>query len=93
MIGIHFRNHEWDVGLHAVILRVAEHRAPGARECRLRIARALSDLDLDVRHATVATYGHEVVDSFYVCDGGGRKLDPELAREVERAVLLELSRV
>jgi UTP:GlnB (protein PII) uridylyltransferase len=41
----------------------------------------------------VATYGHEVVDTFYVCDGGGQKLDGELAREVERAILLELSRV
>ncbi|HET7651441.1 MAG TPA: [protein-PII] uridylyltransferase [Acidimicrobiales bacterium] len=72
---------------------VVEVRAPDAPGTLYRIARALAELDLDVRHATVATYGHEVVDTFYVCDGGGQKLDGELAREVERAILLELSRV
>jgi [protein-PII] uridylyltransferase len=72
---------------------VVEVRAPDAPGTLYRIARALAELDLDVRHATVATYGHEVVDTFYVCDGDGRKLDGELAREVERAILLELSRV
>jgi [protein-PII] uridylyltransferase len=72
---------------------VVEVRAPDAPGTLYRIARALAELDLDVRHAQVATYGHEVVDTFYVCDADGRKLDPELAREVERAVLLELSRV
>jgi [protein-PII] uridylyltransferase len=72
---------------------VVEVRAPDAPGTLYRIARALAELDLDVRHATVATYGHEVVDTFYVCDADGRKLDGELAREVERAILLELSRV
>lgn len=55
------------------------------------LARAFEELALDVHLATVATYGHRVVDAFYVRDLYGRKIeDPEQVREVERAVLARL---
>ena len=72
---------------------VVEVRAPDAPGTLYRVTRALAELDLDIRHAKVATYGHEVIDAFYVVDGEGQKLDAELAEEVERAILLELSRL
>jgi [protein-PII] uridylyltransferase len=72
---------------------VIEVRAPDRIGTLYRITRALADLELDIRSAKVATLGHEVVDAFYVLDAAGAKLtDPEHRREVERAVLLELSR-
>ena len=47
---------------------------------------------LDIRHAKVATLGHEVVDAFYVVDVEGEKLDgPRAVENIERAVLSELS--
>ena len=72
---------------------VVEVRAPDRVGTLYRITRALADLHLDIRHAKVATLGHEVVDSFYVADANGAKVaDGDHAREVERAVLVELSR-
>jgi [protein-PII] uridylyltransferase len=73
---------------------VVEVRAPDRVGTLYRITRALAELNLDIRHAKVATLGHEVVDSFYVVDAEGQKVaDGDHAREVERAVLVELSRV
>ncbi|MGH9222677.1 MAG: ACT domain-containing protein, partial [Acidimicrobiales bacterium] len=72
---------------------VLEVRAPDRIGTLYRITRALADLALDIRHATVASLGHEVVDAFYVVDAEGSKLvDPDHRREVERAVVVELSR-
>ena len=73
---------------------VVEVRAPDRVGTLYRITRALADLHLDIRHAKVATLGHEVVDSFYVADASGAKIaDGDHAREIERAVLVELSRI
>ena len=73
---------------------VVEVRAPDGVGVLYRITRALADCDLDVRTAKVSTLGHEVVDAFYVTDAGGAKVgDPEHRREIERAVLAELSRL
>jgi [protein-PII] uridylyltransferase len=56
------------------------------------IARALTELDLDVRSAKVQTLGVRVVDAFYVVDRDGNKIhDPEMLEEVERAILHNLS--
>jgi len=72
---------------------VVEVRAPDRIGTLYRITRALSDLELDIRHAKVSTLGHEVVDAFYVVDATGAKLDDDdHRREVERAILVELSR-
>lgn len=56
------------------------------------ITRALSDLELDIHLARVATYGDDVVDVFYVRDLEGEKVtDPEHLREIERTILHRLS--
>jgi len=73
---------------------VVEVRGPDAMGALYRIARAFSDMRLDIRHAKVLTLGHEIVDSFYVVDLHGKKLtDSDRIRELERAVLFELSRL
>jgi [protein-PII] uridylyltransferase len=56
------------------------------------LARAFEELSLDVHLAKVGTYGHRVVDAFYVRDLAGRKVeDAERARGIERAVLTRLA--
>jgi [protein-PII] uridylyltransferase len=57
-----------------------------------RVTRAFADLDLDIRVAKISTLGHEVFDAFYVRTAQGNKLtDRDHVREVERAVLHQLS--
>ena len=41
----------------------------------------------------IRSLGHEVVDSFYVVDQHGTKLDDERIGELKRSVLFELSRL
>ena len=73
---------------------VVEVRAENAVGVLYRITRAFYDMHLDIRHAKVATLGEEVIDSFYVVDQHGEKLDgDEQLAELQRAVLFELSRV
>ena len=73
---------------------VVEVRTTNAVGVLYRIARAFYDLRLDIRHASVATLGDEVVDSFYVVDEAGKKLDEnQRLAELQRAVLFELARV
>jgi [protein-PII] uridylyltransferase len=56
------------------------------------IARALADMDLDVRSAKVQTLGLRVVDAFYVRDRGGRKIeDVMVLAEIEKAILHNLN--
>ncbi len=71
---------------------LVEVRAPDGIAVLYRIARALADLGLDVRHAKVATLGADVVDTFYVVDAGGKKVDVSRRQEVQRAVLTALAR-
>ena len=67
---------------------VVEVRAPDGVGVLYRITRAIADLGLDVRAARVATLGHEVVDSFYLCDVSGSPVDDDaVLRRLEAAVL------
>ncbi|MBI3647633.1 MAG: hypothetical protein HY240_02570 [Actinobacteria bacterium] len=51
------------------------------------ITRTLSDLELDVHLARIATYADRVVDAFYVRDGVGRKVTgPEDVARIEGAM-------
>lgn len=51
------------------------------------VTRALSQLDLDIASAKVQTLGDDVVDSFYLRDRDGNKIeDPEHLAELERAL-------
>jgi [protein-PII] uridylyltransferase len=67
---------------------VIDIEAPDSIGLLYRITRAVSDLDLDIRSAKVQTLGEQVVDSFYLRDRQGKRIDaPEMLAEVERAVL------
>jgi [protein-PII] uridylyltransferase len=71
---------------------VVEVRCEDRLGALYRITRAFADLDLDIRLAKISTLGHEIFDAFYVCSSSGQKLtDREHLREVERAVLHQLS--
>ena len=68
-----------------------EVRCPDAIGLLYRITKALAEVGLDIRHAKVATLGHEVVDTFYVqsplaAASGGKVVDAFHLREIERAV-------
>jgi [protein-PII] uridylyltransferase len=57
-----------------------------------RITKALAEVGLDIRHATVQTIGEEVVDTFYVRTLAGRLVTDEYHRgEIERAVVHAVS--
>ena len=71
---------------------VVEVRAPDGVGVLYRITRAIAGLGLDVRTARIATLGHEVVDSFYLCDASGAPIrDDEVLRRLEAAVLDSLA--
>ena len=56
------------------------------------LKKAMAEVGLDIRHATVQTIGDEVVDAFYVRTSGGSKLTDKFHRqEVERAILFSLA--
>jgi [protein-PII] uridylyltransferase len=70
---------------------VVEVLAPDSVGVLYRVARALSELDLDIASAKVQTLGPQVVDAFYVRDFAGSKVDdPEHLAEIERAILQQL---
>ncbi len=66
---------------------VIEVGAPDRVGLLFDITRTLSELQLDVHLAKVATYADRVIDAFYVRDVLGRKIeDPEEAEEIRRAL-------
>ena len=71
---------------------VLEVRAPNRVGMLHRIAKALAELGLDIRHATVQTLGEDVVDTFYVrTPTGAWSIDEFHRAEIERAVLHAVS--
>lgn len=65
-----------------------EVRAPDMVGVLHRITKAIADCGLDIRHARVLTLGNEVVDSFYVREAnGGRINDEAYKNEISRAIL------
>ena len=56
-----------------------------------RISKALGELGLDIRHATVQTIGMEVVDTFYVRANGALVTDPAHRKEIQKALLHAVS--
>jgi [protein-PII] uridylyltransferase len=73
---------------------VVEVRAPDRIGTLYRITRVLADLGLDIRHAKVASVGHEVVDAFYVVDAAGDKVtDDDRVSTIEGALRLVLAGV
>ena len=67
---------------------VIEVRGPDSIGLLHRVATALAEMGLDIRHATVQTIGPSVIDSFYVRMSDGSKVtDPDHRAEIERALL------
>jgi [protein-PII] uridylyltransferase len=67
---------------------VIEVRCPTRIGILYRITKALAEVGLDIRHATVQTIGLEVVDTFYVRSWSGQLVTDGFHRtEIERAVL------
>jgi [protein-PII] uridylyltransferase len=67
---------------------VIEVRAPDSIGLLHRVATALAEMGLDIRHATVQTIGPSVIDSFYVRTSAGEKVTDTYHRaEIERALL------
>jgi [protein-PII] uridylyltransferase len=56
-----------------------------------RISKALGELGLDIRHATVQTIGMEVVDTFYVRTNGALVTEPAHRKEIQKALLHAVS--
>ena len=78
-----------DASSNATVLEV---RCPDRTGVLYRIARALADMLLDIRHAKVQTLAHDVVDSFYVRTAAGTKVtDPTQIAEIERAIVHSVS--
>jgi [protein-PII] uridylyltransferase len=70
---------------------VVEVRAPDEIGVLYRITRAIAELDLDIRSAKIQTVDLDVVDSFYVQDRDGHKVnDSGYLHELERAILASL---
>jgi [protein-PII] uridylyltransferase len=66
---------------------VVEVSAPDRMGLLFDVTRTLAELELDVHLAKVATYGARVVDSFYVRDALGRKVEGrDRIDEVEKAL-------
>ena len=71
---------------------VIEVRAPDQHGILHRITKAMAEVGLDIRHATVQTIGDEVLDAFYVRTSGGEKLTDQFHRsEVVKAILFSLT--
>jgi [protein-PII] uridylyltransferase len=72
---------------------VIEVHAPDRVGLLYAITRALTELELDIYLAKVATYAEDVVDVFYVRDLEGQKVtEIEHIREIERLILHRLAR-
>ena len=70
-------------------MRRSSRCAPDSIGLLHRVATALAEMGLDIRHATVQTIGPSVVDSFYVRTSQGAKVtDPYHRAEIERAVFM-----
>lgn len=65
---------------------VVEVFAPDSIGVLYRITAAIADLDLDLVRARVQTMGDQVVDSFYVVDASGAKVDGARLSEVRLAI-------
>lgn len=77
-----------DAGSQATVVEVV---GPDRIGLLYRLTQALTELDLDITRAKVATIGGDVVDTFYVQDRTGSKVvDPDHLREIVAALRLVL---
>lgn len=70
------------------VATVVDVHAPDTIGLLFRLARAMNELELDIRSAKAQTLGPEAVDSFYLVKRDGHKIDDEeLLKELEMAFL------
>lgn len=70
------------------VATVVDVHAPDTIGLLFRITQALQEFRLDIRSASVQTLGPEAVDSFYLCDHLGQKIeDADVLRELEFAIM------
>ena len=65
---------------------VVDVHAPDSVGLLFRVTQALAEFHLDIRRAKVQTLGPEAVDSFYLTDPAGFKLDESLLPEIKVAL-------
>ena len=71
---------------------IIEVAAPDRIGLLFDVTRTLTELQLDVHIAKVATYGDRVIDAFYVRDVVGRKIeDSDHEREIVQALKARLT--
>jgi [protein-PII] uridylyltransferase len=70
------------------VATVVDVHAPDTIGLLFRITQAVAEFRLDIRSASVQTLGPEAVDSFYLCDHLGHKIeDANVLRELEFAIM------
>jgi [protein-PII] uridylyltransferase len=70
------------------VATIVDVHAPDTIGLLYRLTQALAEFRLDIRSASAQTLGPEAIDSFYLCDHLGNKIeDPDLLRELEFAIL------
>jgi len=70
------------------VATIVDVHAPDTIGLLFRITQALAEFRLDIRSASVQTLGPEAVDSFYLCDHLGQKIqDADVLRELELAIM------
>ena len=80
-----------DVSARATVIEVRAHDFPGLLRV---VSRAISDVNVDIIAARVATLGSEAVDVFYVTEkSSGAHLSATRAGEVQQSILSALSAI
>lgn len=70
------------------VATIVDVHAPDTIGLLFRLTQALAEFRLDIRSASVQTLGPEAVDSFYLCDHLGQKIeDAEVLQELELAIM------
>jgi len=52
------------------------------------VSKVFADERLDIRHARIVTLGDNVVDTFYVRDANGKKMNDAMRRDAVSAALI-----
>jgi len=67
---------------------VIEVHAPDRVGLLRDISKVFADERLDIRHARIVTLGDNVVDTFYVRDANGKKMNDAMRRDAISAALI-----
>ena len=68
------------------VATVVDVHAPDSIGLLYRVTRTMAEFRLNITQAKVQTLGPEAVDSFYLTDAQGKKLDKSVLDELEVAI-------